>query len=306
MKEIFSSYNSLPITNDSELLKAFPAIKEKFVVDFSNGIDVVNDLLRVQNQSQSFFNRMVDGFTGKSRRRQDQINNNLKCGIEASLNWLVELTEEIAESNIAIAKVNNRINELKFDIASLVNFSVSVRNELEHVSNYLNDRCDNIQYQLDEIKSLQSALLHLDFVFDKLKTSVLWRPLSVTQRLYLGLEELRWGDFGSYVYHYPTQAVKLLPVLEQKSMLFLTNCMKFDDEFDVDRRIELEQFLNGSINVSSDLIEALNYLGDWADNKTAPYVRCIIDSGLSCSTEVTLLPSARRLTVHLVSEVFRG
>ncbi|MBE0472304.1 MAG: hypothetical protein IBX55_22695, partial [Methyloprofundus sp.] len=76
MSSFTSNPDNLPITNDSDLVKAFPALKEKFVVDFANGIDVVNDFSRVQNQRQGFFNRMVDGFTGQSRRRQDQINAN--------------------------------------------------------------------------------------------------------------------------------------------------------------------------------------------------------------------------------------
>ncbi|MBE0472479.1 MAG: hypothetical protein IBX55_23595, partial [Methyloprofundus sp.] len=234
-----------------------------------------------------------------------QINANLKNWLEASLNWLVELTEGIAESNLAIAKVNDRVNELKCDVARIAHFSVSVKHELERVSDYLNERCDDMQHQIDKIQSNQNAKFHLDFVFDKLNTNGAWRSLSVTQRLYAGLEELRWGDFGSDVYHYSAHAEKLLPALEQKSMLYLTDFLRFDEKSDVDRRIELPQFFIGSDNRNGDVTEALNYMGDWADKQSAPYVRCILDSGRECSAEVTLLPSAKRMTHHLVSEVFK-
>lgn len=288
-----------PLYSNSPIIKAFPALKEKFVVDFANGIDVVNDLTRVQNERQSLFNRMFDGFTGTSRRRQDQINTNLKNGVEASLNWLVELTDELAESNYAIARVNDRVNELKYDVAKIATFSSSLRDELESVSAHLNQRLDNMQYQIDQIRSRQNAEFQLDFVFDKLRTSSDWSPLSLSQQIYAGIEELRWGGFGSHIHLHPSDSGFLLDSLRQKSILYLTEkcSVKFD------KRLELKQFLSDQ-STHSNSLDALHYLGDWVNKNDSPYIHCAISNGIDCSPKVTLRPSPERMSKEIISEMY--
>lgn len=290
------------LTKNSTLVKAFPALKEKFIVDFANGIDVLNDLNRVQKDRQSFVSRMFDGFTGKSRRRQDQINANLKNGVEASLKWLVELTEELSLSNYAIVKVNDRVNELKFDVADLAKFSYSLKVELNHISDHFSKRCDDMQRQIDQLKSRQDAIFHLNFVFDKLRSSNSWRSLTVSQKLYSAYEELRWGNFGSFLLLYPNHSYEMLQALEQKTTLYLSDLFQIE----VDKRIDLSNYLSSDVKEKSLEVEAIAYLGDWVNKERAPFIHCALQNGIECSSSVTIRPSPARISKHFVLEVFRG
>ena len=101
----------------SDTCQILTSIPEKFVVDFANGIDVGRDHHRVQKERTGFFARLYDDLTGKAVRRQNEINASLLDGVEASLKWLTELTNSLANSNLAIAQVNDRVNALKLDVA---------------------------------------------------------------------------------------------------------------------------------------------------------------------------------------------
>lgn len=77
---------------DNDAFNLLECVPEKFVVDFANGIDVLDDHLRSQ-QNRSAFQRFKEGISGKSSARQQQVNATLRDGVEASLTWLTELTQ---------------------------------------------------------------------------------------------------------------------------------------------------------------------------------------------------------------------
>lgn len=72
----------------SVAVATLPFLADKLVVDFANGLHVVQDHIRVQRQTSGFAARLVDGLTGARTARQTEINTNLVTGLEASLKWL--------------------------------------------------------------------------------------------------------------------------------------------------------------------------------------------------------------------------
>src|SRR5690625_3470698 len=132
---------ALPISEHTDICKTLTCLPDKFVVDFANGIDVARDHWRLQRQRTGFFARLYDGFTGTAARRQAAVNASLIDSVEGSLRWLSELTESLAKSNLAISRVNTRVNQIKFDLAQVANYSADTRRQLEELAQRLDERC---------------------------------------------------------------------------------------------------------------------------------------------------------------------
>lgn len=64
----------------AELLTALPSLSEKFVIDFANSLDVVDDHLSVNATRSGFFERMRDSFTGQRQRRDLETHRALASG----------------------------------------------------------------------------------------------------------------------------------------------------------------------------------------------------------------------------------
>lgn len=142
---------SSPIASDAPICQTLHCLTEKFVVDFANGIDVARDHLRVQRARTDMFARMYDGFTGQGVRRQAEINASLSDGMDASLQWLGELTQSLAHSNWAIAQVNDRVTALTGNVAKLVHYSADTRKQLETLAHQLDQRMQGMAQEIARI-----------------------------------------------------------------------------------------------------------------------------------------------------------
>ena len=182
--------NLTPIHKNSLVCKKLSSIPEKFVIDFANSIDINNDHIRVQKERSAFSSRLFDGLTGKSSRRQNQINKNTNLALESSLETLKYLTLHVAESNRVISLVNDRINNIKNDITDLGLYSLETRD-------LLIDLTSTLDFKINRIDLMQKVSLNIDQVFDKWRAGCFYE-LTPIQRCYAALEELRWGAFGEY------------------------------------------------------------------------------------------------------------
>lgn len=292
-----------PITQDSEVCRTLGCLPEKFVVDFANGIDVVRDHLRVQRTRGSIFARCYDGFTGKAARRQVEINASLTDGVEASLTWLVELSESLASSNLAIARVNDRVNVLKQDVAKIVDYSVDTRRQLESLAERLDERCGVLAHEVARIDFVQRVQLNLDTVFNK------WRAgrygnFSLSGRCYAALEELRWGAFGDYCRH-PSGAgrQRFIDDLANRAIAQLS----IDAGLPSDSRVGTRDYWLArpmARNSSPDAADALAYMGDWSTSEDAPFVFATSQFPEELPMGLPRLSSAERVTEAMVYEVF--
>lgn len=293
-----------PIDRNAEICQVLTCLPEKFVVDFANGIDVACDHLRVQKNRDDFFARCYDGFTGQSARRQAQINASLVDGVEESLNWLTDLSGSLARSNLAIACVNERVNKLKLDMATIANYSADTRQQLNILAERLGERCHVIEREIARIDFIQRAQLNLDQVFNKWKAGR-YHSFSLSGRCYAALEELRWGDFGDFCRSQPEiQSQRFIDDLKNRAIAQMAH----DAASAASARLDTRQWLarpNGR-NVLPDADEALAYMGNWFDQENYPFVFSTSQSPAQLPLAVPRLSSAERVTEALVSEVFGG
>lgn len=287
---------------DSEICQMLTCIPEKIIVDFANGIDVGRDHLRVQKERTGFVAHLYDDLTGKAVRRQNEINTSLLGGVEASLKWLTELTNSLATSNLAIAKVNDRVNSLKLDVAKIAHYSVDTRQQLESLAINLDQRCNSIEQEIARIDFMQRVLFNLDEVFHKWQAGR-YASFSLSGRCYAAIEELRWGAFGDYC---RTNSGKmrnnLINDLTNRAISQLAN----DAECKATSRLDTLNWLEHpkGRDVIPDAQEALAYMGDWFKEEETPFAFTISQTPKLLHLNIPRLCSAERITETLVSEIF--
>jgi hypothetical protein len=292
-----------PVGPDSDVCQVLTSLREKFVVDFANGIDVVRDHVRVQKKRQGFFNRLTDGFTGEGVRRQAEINASLAEGVEASLNWLCELSQELALSNLAIVHVNDRVTALTTNVAVLAGYSTETRQQLRQLAQRLESDIQGIQQEVRRIDFIQKVRMNLDTVFDRWDAGR-FGELSLAGRCYAALEELRWGAFGDYCrLHHGRQRDDFMESAINRIVARLSDDADAQGEARLDTRRVWLAPVRGRPGVG-DMAQALAYLADGFSPDTAPFVTSIAGNPLELPLEVPLVSSASRIAAAVAGEVF--
>lgn len=298
-----STDNAIP--PDAEICQILTCLPEKFVVDFANGIDITQDHLRTQRARNSMFQRLFDGFSGQGKRRQDEINANLAKGVEASLQWLTELTESLAHSNLALARVNDRVNALKQDAARIAHYSADTRQRLDALTIRLDERCNDIELELGRVDFTQRAALNLNEVFNRWKAGR-FQSFSLAGRCYAALEELRWSDFGDFCRAHPQseRTERFLEDLKHRIIIQLVE----DSGQKASERLAIEHWLSPpqSRTMLADAQAALAYLGNGSSVEQQPFIFTLSQSPEQLPLAVPRLGNAERLGSALLDEVFTG
>lgn len=287
------------ITWDSEICKVLTCLPEKFIVDFANGIDVTQDHLRVQRSRSSFFNRCYDGLTGSAGRRQAEINANLAQGLEASLQWLIELTDSLAQSNLAIARVNERVSGLNQHVARLANYAAHTRTQLERLAEQLHARCSTIEAELGRIGFEQRVGQHIGSVFARWEAGR-FDVFSPAGRCFAALEELRWGAFGDYCRAHPPghrQRQQFLGLAIDRATALLQRETG-------NQRVETSQWLAAPARSLLDAPAALAFLAEDYNTIQHPFVQTSCGQLASLPVQVPAIMRAGRLVEALSDEVF--
>ena len=296
----------VPIAPDSPLCQTLNCLSEKFVVDFANGIDVARDHLRVQRGRTDFFSRMYDGFTGQGTQRQAEINASLTDGVEASLQWLCELSESLAHSNLAIAQINDRVTAVTVNVTAIAHYSADTRLRLEQMAHRLDARIHDMAREIARIDFIQKVQLNLDAVFNKWAAGR-FSVLSPAARCYAAMEELRWGALGDYCRaHTGRRRNEFIQLVTDRATLQLNADAACDVGVPVDTRqvwLATPESFRSAYSETHDLPQALSYLADGMDADAAPFVVSAVHKLPKLPLSVPLIANARRVAEAMVHEV---
>lgn len=293
------------IAPDSPLCQTLSCLPEKFVVDFANGIDVARDHLRVQRGRTNFFARMYDGFTGQGKRRQAAINASLTDGVEASLQWLCELSESLAHSNLAIAQVNDRVTALTGNVTALAHYSADTRRQLEALASRLDVRIQRMAQEIARIDFIQKAQLNVDVTFSKWAVGR-FAVLAPAARCHAALEELRWGALGDYCRNYSGQhqCREFMQLVTHRATKQLAEDAAVSLQAPADMvAVWLTAPPARKNNGGDDMQQALAYLADGMAIDAAPFVNSAIQQR-PVSLSVPLIARAERVAEAMVREIF--
>lgn len=296
---------SSPIASDAPIYQTLHCLNEKFVVDFANGIDVARDHFRVQRARTGMFARMYDGFTGQGVRRQAEINASLSDGMDASLQWLGELTQSLAHSNWAIAQVNDRVTALTSNVAQLVHYSADTRKQLEALAHQLDQRMQGMAQEIARIDFIQKAQLNIDATFDKWAAGR-FAVLSPAARCYAALEELRWGALGDYCRNYngQRQCLDFMQMVADRATRQLAEDAAINLQAPAaTAHVWLATPPAKPGRSDDDMWQALAYLADGMPADNAPFVSSAVQQR-PASRMVPLIADARRVAEAIAQEVF--
>ncbi|HCR3437443.1 diguanylate cyclase regulator RdcB family protein [Morganella morganii] len=286
---------------DNEACQVLACLPEKFIVDLANGIDIVQDHLRVQ-KNRSFFTRVKEKLCGQSSSRQHAINSTLVDGVEASMMWLTELTSSLATTNYALTQVNDRVTSLVNDTVMIAQYSADTREQLNVLSLQVNQKLSHLEQQLHRVDMLQRGQLHLEQIFSSWSAGR-YSALSLAGRCYVALEELRWGAFGDVIRHGDThQASQLIDILKNKALAQLAT----DHNSLVSTRHDTQSWLSWNTDMiqQNDWLDTLNWMADWCTEDTHPVIWSTTQKYDDLPLRMPRLCSAERISTSMVDEMF--
>lgn len=296
---MINSDNSFELDTITNVLTCVP---EKFVVDFANGIGVVDDHLR-SRVSQSFFARLKDTFSGNAAARQQSIDQSFQDGMQASLIWLTDLTKSISKSNHAITQVNDRLNVLIANTAHLANFAADTRDQLRALSEHVYLKFSEIDDHLRSIDLSLAGKHQCEYIIAKWKNGD-FNSLPIATRCYIALEELKWGNFGDLLRKSESdKAAQLLDILKSEIM----DCLRIDANCQIDDRLPASEWLRWSEEQQNPLwADAVNWLGDWTLPEATPVTWSASQRYEQLPLTMPRLCTAGRISTAMISEVFPG
>jgi hypothetical protein len=256
------------------LISEHPQLTEKALVDFVNGLEVTADHIRVQTKVNSrFFARTWSGLNGEGALRQNTINQHVTESLTTVSIWLENLQGQQIQSDLAIAKISNKLVETRKGLMILLERHQALNHDVKEILvqiDCMKNGHELLSARLDQVNSGRLATQHIEAVFDKWKAGRL-KHFPVLARLFLVFDELYWGDFGNYcrkcgLEHREIQ--RLVQQVQDKSLIQL------ECEWEKSQSVYLWQddTKNSLQNLQADYREMIAYLSDGAPHDAMPMV----------------------------------
>lgn len=193
----------------NDLLKTYPQLTEKSVIDFVNCLEVSSDHLRVRDQRTSVGKRLFYLINGESARRQQQIDWSHQTILENTHQWLQHLDAKQASSDLTIGILADKLTETRAGIMRLQERLLqsasttcqeldNVRAALDKQEQSVRDRFNDHEQRLQFLELKTAAKQQLELLISR------WREgryavHGLGQRLFLVCNALNWGDFGVWL-----------------------------------------------------------------------------------------------------------
>jgi hypothetical protein len=279
------------LTTLDKLRTLHPQLTEKAIVDYVNGLEVLDDHLRFRDQTnKKFLTRIWDSITGRTEQRKQIIDRNITTSLETVSFWLQDIQLYQGKSDIAVARLAGKLKETRTGVMRLqerhnelaANVQV-IAQDVDQLQIQVQDQWIQLKSKIRQVDAGRLASAHLEQVFDKWQAERLnsYPPLV---RLYIVIDELHWGNFGTYCRsQFGTSEVhQLMEQLLHKALFQ----MKQDLGGDVSQLMLPEEWLSPIMDLPEESREVLSYLSNWADPQTAPVTwtirnAALLESGLA-------------------------
>jgi hypothetical protein len=184
--ETFAVYDSM--------LRRHPQLSEKAVIDYVNGLAVVDDHLRHRAAPRSMFAQVWRTVTGSDLRKQQLIDTHLATGLTAAAAWLQDLQAFQAESDVALTVIAEMLANTR---ARLDETAAELNHLLGPVLESIDTRLLEVTQRVDELEARVGAEAQLAGLVGRWETGDM-RSSSPLASAFLVVDELWWGDFGRY------------------------------------------------------------------------------------------------------------
>lgn len=183
------------------LTRAHPQLTEKALVDFVNGLEVIDDHIRYRQLTDSHFAGRLLGFvSGESAKRQHAIDQNVAASLATVSTWLQCLQKQQLHSDLAVTKIAHKLSETRQGVMRLQARHEALRQDVDKLLLAMDDMDKNfcqLSLRIEQVNDGRLASQQMDAVFSKWQAGHL-QHFPVVARLFLVFDELYWGDFGNY------------------------------------------------------------------------------------------------------------
>jgi YjcZ-like protein len=135
-----------------ELQRRVPLVGDKALIDLINGIHVSKDIIRYR-KNRGFFGQLIDKLGGKDNKRQLLLDGNLIAGQEALFNWVLELTDSLRISQVALEVTQKSLLEARAAIRNQKQRLQKQENALIQLSEQLNQLAQQVAIRLNNLES---------------------------------------------------------------------------------------------------------------------------------------------------------
>lgn len=226
---------SSPLISTQTLIANHPQLSEKVLIDFVNGIEVIDDHIRVRElNNQSFAGRLWADLTGQSHLRQHTIDQHINHSLNAVSDWLQFLQHTQIQSDLAITQVSDKLAETRAGVMRLNAKHNELAQQVKQLLvefERLDDKLHQLTAKVLQVDAGRLAMQHLDAVFVKWEAGR-FNHYPLITRLFLVFDELHWGDFGNYcrkyVHDHEIEITRLIQQAKDKAMIQLKQEMNFE------------------------------------------------------------------------------
>lgn len=225
----------------TELAKTYPQIKEKAIVDFVNSLDVIDDIVRVQEKTNSGLgSRFFSAINGTSARRQAMINGNVSDNLRFIKNYIQDNETKRQDSDLLLQQVSAGVGKLADKLYSVVKTQISQQNQIDDIYKELRIIEDISNCQFHELE--QRLNTHEAYILAKTEMDnalSVWKvgkyKFTPEQALWMVCSRLNWGHFGTWLrltQQQPTfqqQAQDMLNTLRNECIVILRDQTKRSD-----------------------------------------------------------------------------
>lgn len=247
--------------------QAHPHLKDKMVVDLINGLEVVDDHIKVSESRHKPLARLIDGVTGKGKQRQNLINKNLAEGLKTASIWLQKHESDFIQVNLALGTIGNKLIEtragvMKVDskVGSLKDYVLDFEKVIKEKQKKLGDyiQCVDLRTKADAQMGRE-----IDF-WEAGNLNHLPLPL----RVFTVLDNLRNGSFALFMQNKATSTERSDYMEHLRSKIRLAVANDLDEKPD-DMLFKQEWFSLYDLSHKLDPIEkeSLIYLSSWANRR---------------------------------------
>jgi hypothetical protein len=251
-----------------ELIDLHPQLSEKALCDFVNGIEVIDDHIRVREGiNQSFSNRLINDLNGQSHLRQHTIDQHISQSLNTVSSYLNFLQHAQVQSDLTMSKVSEKLAETRAGVMRLNAKHKELAQQVIKGFERLDNKFNQVAEKLEQVDSGRKATNHLDEVFYKWAAGRL-NNYPIMIRLYLVFDELYWGDFGNYCRNYTIEHE--INSLVQKAKDRASVQLKIDFGTTEPELAWQKQLAADIQNLPDDYQQALVYLTDDATADLTP------------------------------------
>lgn len=164
------SVHSRFLKSIEQLQRRIPVVGDKAIIDLINGIQVSKDIIRYR-RNRGFIGQLIDQIDGSDNKRKLLLDGNLIAGQEALCKWVLELTDSLRISQVALEVTQNSlleardaIRQQKQRLQNQEDALIQLSNQLNLLAQKITTRLNNIQARLRKLEVRVAANEDFDHI----------------------------------------------------------------------------------------------------------------------------------------------